>query len=83
MTRPEFHELDAASREAWECTDRCEAPRRILPDLDQVACKACCNTPDEECICSDTAAWEIEREARKRARRQGRDYRPNVGGHAA
>lgn len=51
----------------------------VVPDL---ACKACCNTPTDQCICAEPGEVEFNM-ARRRARRLSIDYRPTPGGGAA
>lgn len=51
-----------------------------VPDL---ACKACCITPADSCICATPGESEF-RDAMRRAGRRGHDYRtPPQGGAAA
>lgn len=71
--RPEFHELDAQAREAWDPQDRTDRPLSHPVFGAPLACRACCNTPADECIC---AGWSQadEVELRRRISDRGQDW---------
>ena len=83
MRRAEDDYTASELEDRWGRTQDTDHAPALIPafDLRGLACKACCNTPGDDCLCNAPGDAEFV-EAMRRVRDHGHDYRVLPGGAA-